>query len=136
MLFVLDRVLKLALIDGYLKGPVNLLGNFFRFNFAGNPYIAFSLPLNQVLILVLDSVVVFLLIAYIVYLILAKKRQEASLLPLTFLTFGAISNVLDRYRFGYVIDYLDLKYFTVFNLADVMIVLSICYLLIILNKKK
>jgi lipoprotein signal peptidase len=35
---------------------------------------------------------------------------------------GATSNLADRFQYGYVIDYFDLKYFTVFNLADVLIV--------------
>jgi signal peptidase II len=49
----------------------------------------------------------------------SAKRWEVIIL--TFIIFGAISNILDRLIYGYVIDYLELKYFTVFNLADVMI---------------
>ncbi|HNX11154.1 MAG TPA: signal peptidase II [bacterium] len=135
MLFVLDRFLKLALENGLLSGPHNIIGRVLRFNLANNPYIAFSLPVNQILIIILDSAIVLILIFYITRLILAKKWNSPELLPLTFLTLGATSNVLDRWRFGYVVDYLDLSYFTVFNLADVMIVLSIIYLIFTLNKK-
>ena len=53
---------------------------------------------------------------------------------LTILLFGAISNIIDRIRLGFVIDYIDLKYFTIFNIADIMIVGSIG-LLIITNIK-
>jgi signal peptidase II len=43
-----------------------------------------------------------------------------------FLAFlGAFSNLYDRLHYGYVIDYFDLKYFTVFNLSDVMIIIGI-----------
>ncbi len=134
MLFVLDRFLKLALENGYLSGPREIIGSFFRFNFTQNANIAFSLPFNQSLIIIIDSIVILFLISYIVSAVLSRKYKHFELIPLTFLSFGAISNLLDRLRFGYVVDYLDLKYFTVFNLADIMIVASICYLLIRLNK--
>ncbi|MBU1778489.1 signal peptidase II, partial [Patescibacteria group bacterium] len=42
-----------------------------------------------------------------------------------FIIFGAISNLTDRLEYGYVIDYFSLKYFTIFNLADVMIVIGV-----------
>ncbi len=48
---------------------------------------------------------------------------------------GAISNIIDRLSYGYVIDYLSLRYFTVFNLADVMIS-SGAIILILKNLKK
>ena len=49
---------------------------------------------------------------------------------------GAASNLFDRLKYGYVIDYLDLKYFTVFNLADAMIIFGVAILLISANKKE
>jgi signal peptidase II len=54
---------------------------------------------------------------------------------LTILIIGAILNFTDRIKFGYVIDYFSLKYFTVFNLADVMICGAVFYIFIINFKK-
>jgi len=34
---------------------------------------------------------------------------------------GALSNVWDRIEFGYVVDFIDFRYFAVFNFADVFI---------------
>jgi signal peptidase II len=31
---------------------------------------------------------------------------------------GAVGNLLDRVRFGYVVDFVDLHFWPVFNLAD------------------
>lgn len=49
---------------------------------------------------------------------------------------GAISNLVDRLRFGYVVDYIDLKAFPVFNLADVAIILGSLMLLVEIFRKK
>jgi signal peptidase II len=35
---------------------------------------------------------------------------------------GALGNIVDRFRFGYVVDYLDVHVWPVFNLADAAIV--------------
>lgn len=63
-----------------------------------------------------------------------SQTPDPKIYPLTILIFGAILNFTDRIKFGYVVDYFDLKYFTVFNVADVMITTSIVFL-IILNLK-
>ena len=46
---------------------------------------------------------------------------------------GAVGNLIDRLRFGYVVDFIDLKVWPVFNLADsavtVGIVLLACFVL-------
>lgn len=39
---------------------------------------------------------------------------------------GALANVLERLRFGYVVDYLDVHIWPVFNLADAAIVVGAC----------
>jgi signal peptidase II len=42
---------------------------------------------------------------------------------------GALGNLLDRIRYGYVVDFLDFHFWPVFNLADTAIVLGGCLLL-------
>ena len=42
---------------------------------------------------------------------------------------GSLSNLLDRVRLGYVTDFLDLRYWPAFNLADSFIVIGVCILL-------
>jgi signal peptidase II len=37
---------------------------------------------------------------------------------------GALGNITDRLRFGYVVDYLDIHVWPVFNLADTAIVIG------------
>jgi signal peptidase II len=119
--FIADRLLKgVALGNGstYFK---RLIGDIFVFRFTANPYMSFSLALPQWLSYSFIFLAIALLIYYIFYLILKKKGQKWEIVLLTIILVGAISNILDRCLYGYVVDYLELKFFTVFNLADVMI---------------
>ena len=76
-------------------------------------------------------ITVIILILGVYWLYLLKKAEINKTICLTFCLFGAISNIIDRFKYGYVVDYFDLKYFTVFNLADTMIVCGVFCLLII-----
>ena len=53
-----------------------------------------------------------------------------SKLGLSFLLIGAIGNFLDRLFLGYVIDFIDIKIFPVFNIADVCIDIGICFFIL------
>lgn len=129
----LDRFLKMLALNFFEEAQHNLIGGIFKFSLAKNEYIAFSLPFGGPFLLYFTGFLIGLLIVY--WLILNEKSEYGLAACLTFVIFGAISNMLDRIKFGYVIDYLDLKYFTIFNVADIMIVGGVFLLIIFLNKK-
>lgn len=120
ILIIFDRFFKFLAANDFFSKPMEIIGDVFQLNFAGNFNIAFSLPLGGFWLNVIIIFLIFALIYNLLYLIKKRDYQKADYL--LFIVFGAISNLLDRLRYGYVIDYFDLKYFTVFNLADVMIV--------------
>ena len=45
---------------------------------------------------------------------------------------GAASNFFDRVRYGAVIDYIDVRWFTVLNIADIMISVGAALLVLML----
>lgn len=51
---------------------------------------------------------------------------------------GAVGNFIDRFRFGYVIDFFDLGWWPVFNIADAAIVIGgvmlVIYLLLVMKE--
>jgi signal peptidase II len=126
---VLDRFLKVLAFTGQNE-ELRIVSDILKFNFTTNYYIAFSLPLFGRLVLVIITLIILGLIVYA--LVIIKKHKYIQLIPLTIIIFGASSNLYDRIRYGFVIDYLDLKYFTVFNLADAMIVVGVMLLVVIL----
>lgn len=138
MFFVADRILKNIAVNGVWKMPIDLVGHWIRFDFAPNYFIAFSLPIGGKLIVILTGFIIFSILFYVFYLFLDKKLRWSIFFPLTILLFGAISNFIDRVKYGYVIDYLSCRYFTVFNLADVLIVSVVFWFLLksLKNKEK
>ncbi|MBD3247661.1 hypothetical protein GF382_00025 [Candidatus Falkowbacteria bacterium] len=135
----LDKLFKTLSIKGYLDEPEYILGDVFSLHFTKNPNIAFSLPVSGPFLTIFISIVIFFLIWWWSKLFVKNSKLQTSdptIYPLTILLFGAILNFTDRLKFGYVIDYLDLKYFTVFNVADIMITGSVFYLILITINKK
>ena len=132
---ILDRFLKVLALNGVFSPPIRLFGDFFQLNLAKNYGIAFSLPLGGWILNVLITITILFLVYY--WLKLNKKREYKILASLTFVIFGASSNLFDRIKLGYVVDYIDLKWFTVFNIADIMVVVcAFCLFLIFYQKEK
>jgi signal peptidase II len=74
--------------------------------------------------------IVFLVVAAAValYILLAGRRFGPGMFPQVLLGMvlgGAIANALDRFVQGYVVDFIDLQRWPVFNVADMAIVLGI-----------
>jgi signal peptidase II len=135
MFFVVDRLLKnnaLNLGPGQFRA---LIGDVLSFRLVFNQNIAFSLPLSGPWLNILISLIVFCLFLIIIHSKIKRALDQKSLFLLTFILFGAISNLIDRFLYGAVVDYFDLKYFTIFNLADVMISVGVFAFFILILKK-
>lgn len=130
---ILDRFFKFLAINGYFEHSISLVADILKLAFASNYNIAFSLPFNGFF---LNFIIILIIIALLCELLLLRERQEWTKFYLpVFIILGAASNVFDRFKYGFVIDYLDLKYFTIFNLADAMIVMGVLGMILITLKK-
>ena len=99
-----------------------------QISFFTNINIAFGLPLPQLVIIILTFLLLIAL-GFIWWLDL-WRGNFLSLLGLSLIILGALSNLLDRLIFGYVIDYINIFIWPVFNLADAMIVVGIIFYII------
>lgn len=127
--FIFDRILKFLAISSTVNSGQQIIGDLLLFNFVPNYNIAFSLPFSGLWLNILISLIIIILLAYL----FKTKGLEKSALYL--IIFGAISNIIDRWYYGYVIDYLDLKWFTIFNLADTLICCGTIVLIFSIFKK-
>lgn len=89
-----------------------------------NKGIAFGIDIPEKLIWTLSLIVIF---SFIILLFRKTLRKKPFLLAL--ILAGALSNLIDRLYFSCVIDFIDLKFWPVFNLADIYITVSVIMLL-------
>jgi signal peptidase II len=106
--------------EAQVIGPVSI-------HHVQNTGIAFGLfPSATVLVTAFTA----LAVAWMLYFF-ARSGSRHALLPvaLGFLIGGSTSNLLDRLRLGHVTDFLDVRYWPAFNLADSFIVVGVLVLL-------
>ncbi len=71
----------------------------------------------------LTTLTVIIILAVIIYMLVKKPKNPWLVTALTFMMGGAVGNVIDRIRIGYVIDFFEFAFidFPVFNIADCFI---------------
>ncbi|ACX52700.1 lipoprotein signal peptidase [Ammonifex degensii KC4] len=121
--FLLDQVTKLWALS-YLSRPLVLIPGLLTLRCVHNPGAAFGLLAHQTPLLILVAAVASLV------LLLGYKRLRLNAPPiihwgLGFFLGGTLGNLVDRVRFGYVVDFIDFGFWPVFNLADVAIVVGV-----------
>ncbi|TPG22443.1 signal peptidase II [Sphingomonas koreensis] len=136
--FLLDQIVKWA-ITGPLhldyEGAVREIAPFFNLRFVAN--IGVSLGLLQANTdttrWALVALTAAIAIGVIVWMLREKNRADVAALGLVL--GGALGNILDRVRLGFVVDYADLHFgewrpFLVFNVGDAAITIGVLILLI------
>jgi signal peptidase II len=110
-----DQISKIA--SDYLSG------DFYFINNVCNKNISWSLPAKPMFFYPIWFAIIFFLSRWF-----SKEKNIFSRLALLLIISGAISNMVDRISYGCVIDFIDLKFWPVFNLADTYITLGIILL--------
>ncbi len=122
----LDQLSKfLAASFLQLNTPVLLIKDFLNLSLVHNRGAAFGILKNQLFVFVIISLVA---IALILYHLKDKKKSILSSISLSLILGGAAGNLIDRLRFGFVIDFLDFRIWPVFNLADSAITIGVILL--------
>lgn len=126
VLVALDQLFKAAavarLVEGVpvpLRVPLPSIGGAVRLTLTHNRGAAFGMLWEKQGLFVALSVLalVVIVVAFIRSTPWARLYRTALVLAAA----GATGNLIDRLRFGYVIDYVDLQFWPVFNLADAIL---------------
>lgn len=139
LVFVLDQATKWV-----VTYPLNLPGqpqqsikitSFFNLHWVENQGISLGLlsagsEMGRWLLVGLTTI-----IAGLVALWMWKERRRDDSIALALILGGALGNILDRARFGYVVDFADLHFgewrpFLVFNVGDAAITIGVLLLLV------
>ena len=112
-----------------LNDEVHVVGPF-SIHHVTNSGIAFGLFASATPIVILLT---SLAVAWMLYFF-ARSGSRHPVLPvaLGLVIGGSVSNLIDRVRLGHVTDFLDLRYWPAFNLADTFIVVGVAALLLAL----
>ncbi|HEY4634388.1 MAG TPA: signal peptidase II [Candidatus Limnocylindrales bacterium] len=130
---IADQLTKAWLTSMLAPGArLEIVGDLLRFVHGQNSGALFGLFRDQALLFAIVSVGV---VALIVWYHGSSGRNTLLSLALGLLLGGAIGNMIDRFRFGYVIDWVDagigdLRFYT-FNVADSAITGAILLLLLL-----
>lgn len=130
LVLALDQLTKrwvsTSLPEGTWWSPLPGLWRVFRIVHTTNSGAAFGIFPNQGSLFILIAVVVVLAI------VLYQRRLPAGgwliRLTLGLQLGGAVGNLLDRLYYGYVIDFIDIGFWPIFNLADASIVMGVVIL--------
>ena len=136
-IFVVDQVTKyivtvpLQLED---RGKIELL-DFFDLNWTENRGVSMGFlhadtDLMRWLLVGLTAAIALFVAAW-----MWRERRRDDAIGLALVLGGALGNIVDRVRFGYVVDFLDLHFgeirpFLVFNVADAAITIGVLLLLV------
>ncbi|NLK08292.1 MAG: signal peptidase II [Firmicutes bacterium] len=127
LLVILDQVSKwLATYYLHLGESVALPGHLVYLTLVHNPGAAFGLFANATSFLV--ALALALLLGVWWYRHVIARQSFLLKLGLTLSIGGAVGNVIDRIRLGYVVDFIDVRVWPVFNVADCGIVIGVAVL--------
>jgi len=115
---ILDQFTKLLVTrELLLSQSIPLMKGVFHLTLVHNRGAAFGILKNQTPLFILVSIIAVILIYFALR---GKQYKKLSVynISLAFILSGALGNLIDRLRFGYVIDFLDFRVWPVFNVAD------------------
>lgn len=135
VIVILDQVIKYFVSANLMTGEITVIKNFFYLTYVENYGIAFGMFQNKTLFFLITQSVISIVIVLLIYRL--YKVHFWVTVCLAMILGGALGNLIDRARLGYVVDYLRFTFFPpVFNLADSAIVAGAILLgaIVILDK--
>lgn len=128
---IVDQLTKYLIQARMATGEsIPVIPEVFHITYILNAGAAFGIMQNQTYFFV---GVALCLIAGVIYMYPRIPADQPHLrCGVGLLTGGAVGNVIDRMRFGVVVDFFDFRIWPVFNVADICIVIGVCCLILYL----
>lgn len=131
---LLDQWTKYLAVSG-LKGqsPVILIDKVFQLCYLENRGAAFGMFQNRTSFFLICTPIILAVMVYLYIKISANRRYLPLRICAICISAGAIGNMIDRIRLGYVIDffYFNLIDFPIFNVADIFVTASTFVLVVL-----
>lgn len=100
-----------------------IIDGVFEFHYLENYGAAFGMLQNQKVFFIFIAVVILTAICYVIFRMPDKRRYRSMNLFLVLIASGAVGNMIDRFRYDYVVDFMYFKWinFPIFNVADIYV---------------
>ena len=128
MIFVTDFFIKSYLKTHFAFQSIPLIKNVLHITVVFNQGAAFGIMQGYSNILIYIGLI--FLIVIVVMLARDAKRNLISNIAFGLILGGALSNMFDRIIYGFVVDYIDLRVWPVFNLSDMCISVGVGILIV------
>lgn len=126
VIFIIDQIVKF----GFARLNWDVDGTYMSLKLAYNYGVAFSM--FSFLEHYLKFIQLGIILIATIYLFVNKEVFKEYYLPISLLYAGGLSNILDRFTYGGVVDYFYWHYlfeFAIFNFADVIIDLGVAIII-------
>lgn len=138
LLTLIDQITKI-LVSVFLKpvGSFEIMPGIFYLTYAENTGAVFGLLKNNRIPLIISSIVITIILAY--HLINNCKNGDIIInFAISSIIGGALGNLIDRIRLGYVVDFFNISLirYPIFNIADMLIVTGAITLVYMVISKK
>ena len=123
-LLIIDQIVKINIKDNMVMGDsIKVINDFFSITYVQNKGAAFGILQNQKFLFLIIGIVMILGLVYM----FIKDEDKITRLSISMIISGALGNIVDRLRYGYVVDMFDFHaiWSYVFNVADIGVVLGI-----------
>ena len=123
-----DQLTKGLVAAFYIPGQsLPLVPPILHLTYVQNTGAAFGLFKGQHVFFMVLSIIV---IGWILWeLLIVRPTVRAVIWGCALILGGAVGNLLDRARLGFVVDFIDLRVWPVFNLADSAITIGVCLMI-------
>ena len=128
---LLDQWTKyLAVTHLMEKEAYSLINGVLELQLFSNDGISWSMLSGQTVFILFSGIIFLVLILYVICKLPEASKFHVLYIVGGILTGGALGNMIDRFRLGYVVDFISfiLIHFPIFNVADVCIVCSVIVL--------
>jgi signal peptidase II len=134
-IIVADQVSKAWIRASLPEGHSLFKLGFFRITHVHNTGAAFGLFPDQSLILTVFAIIAGSVVLFFVFYghrYFAWLGNTSVMLTFGLLLGGTVGNLIDRFRLGYVTDFIDFGYWPAFNIADSAVTISVIAFVLLL----
>ena len=137
LVVILDQLSK-RIVENNMKyfQRIDIFGELLGFRYVHNRGVAFGMlsGMGGLFIALISTIIIFALLVF--GTTFKNKFSKAEQFFFGMVIGGALGNLIDRLRFGYVVDFIELPYWPVFNVADTSIVLGTILLLFLYYRRE